>query len=171
VNTPLVRSRRAFIKALAPISLAHIARVVQPPQSAFSARELADYRLTDEVFRRFAHATRLIASATRHDARFEQQPLLTKDIVVAGDAAEMATALQSRLEGEPSVAVALFAADISSHEYATFSISMFAARLAHGFVASGAMRRVPAGVASDNVTFVGRHEREIAVLLKQLRLE
>ena len=66
---------------------------------------------------------------------------------------------------------ALFAADISSREYATFAIALFAARLAHGFVESGAMRRVPQGVAADNVAFVAAHAGEIAIVARQLKLQ
>lgn len=142
-----------------------------PGAQPFDARSLADYRLTEPVLKRFAHATRVLTNVMQADARFEREPLITREISVSGDAPEMAAALQQRLDQEPALAAALFAADISAHEYATFAIALFAARLAQGFVKSGAMRRVPAGVAADNVAFVAAHERDIAALLKQLNLE
>jgi hypothetical protein len=123
------------------------------------------------MLKRFAHATRLITAATSRDPRFEHDPLVTRDISVSGDAAEMATALQKRLDNEPALAGALFAADVSARDYAAFAIVLFGARLAHGFVKSGALRRVPPGVAAENVAFVEAHAAEISALLKQLGLE
>lgn len=140
-------------------------------QDAFDASELAAYRLTDPVFRRFAHATRLIGKTLRTDERFRDAPLITRDIWVAGEAVDMATQLRTRLENDASLSAALFAADISAREYAAFAIALFGAHLAHGFVRSGAMRRVPAGVAADNVAFVDARDAEITALLKQLTLE
>lgn len=140
-------------------------------QTPFSAAELAGYRLVEAVFKRFAHATRLVGKIMRGDPRYERAPLITRDITVDGEAVEMATALQRRLDSEPALAAALFAADISSREYALFAISLFAAHLAHGFVSSGAMRRVPSGVATDNVAFVTAHQREIRALFVELRVE
>ena len=138
---------------------------------AFGPRELSDYRLTEPVFKRFAHATRLLATTMQRDPRFAREPLITREISVEGEAVAMATALRARLDGDASLSTALFAADISSREYAAFAIALFAARLASGFVKSGAIRRVPAGVATDNVAFITAHEKEVAALLKQLSLE
>jgi hypothetical protein len=135
------------------------------------APQLASYRLTLPVFLRFAHATRLMAAEMERDPRFARDPLFNREVSVAGDVVEMATALQSRLDNEPTLAAALFAADISTHEYATFALSLFAARLAHGFLESGAMRKVPSGVAADNVAFVREHLPAIRVALSQLGLE
>ena len=140
-------------------------------QPALDARQLASYRLTLPVFLRFAHATRLMAAEMETDPRFARDPLFNREVSVAGDAVEMATALQSRLDNEPTLAAALFAADMSTHEYATFALALFAARLAHGFLESGAMRRVPPGVAADNVAFVSEHLPAIRVALSQLGLE
>ena len=152
--------------------MAVLAAICTPvSQRGFDAKELAAYRLTPAVFKRFAHATRLIAAISEREARFQKEPLFTREISVAGDAPEMATALEKRLDSDPSLAAALFAADIGAHEYAAFAISLFAARLAQGFLKSGAMRRVPAGVAADNVAFADAHATEIAALLKQLKLE
>jgi hypothetical protein len=138
---------------------------------SFDARTLANYRLTRPVFTRFAHATRLLASHMRSDPRFEREPLFSKDVSVAGDAVEMATALRSRLDNDATLSAALFAADISAHEYATFALALVGARLAHGFLESGAMRRVPPGVAADNVAFVAEHLAAVRTALGQLGLE
>jgi hypothetical protein len=146
-------------------------RTLRAPGDQFDTKTLAEYRLTEPVFKRFAHATRLLSNITHADARFEREPLITREISVSGDAPEMAAALQRRLDSEPALAAALFAADISAHEYALFAIALFAARMAAGFVKSGAMRRVPPGVAAENVAFVTAHEREITALLKQLKLD
>lgn len=140
-------------------------------QKPVEADDLAQYRLTEPVFKRFAHATRLIGNTIAADSRYQRDPLITPEIAVAGDAAEMAAVLQRRLDTDPACAAALFAADISAREYAAFAIALFAARLAHGFVRSGAMRRVPPGVTTDNVAFIERHAKEIASLMKQLNLE
>lgn len=146
-----------------------------PPQTraqpAFDAVTLANYRLTLPVFTRFAHATRLLGAGMRRDPRFERDPLFTREVSVAGDAVEMATALRTRLDSEPGLAAALFAADISAHEYVTFALALVGARLAHGFLESGAMRRVPTGVAADNVAFVRTHLAAVRAALRQLGLE
>ena len=162
--------RRAFLCGLAAIWRLN-AVVRGERQASFNEKELASYRLTTAVLKRFAHATRLIAAAMQRDARFADQPLITREISVSGDAPEMAAALQHRLDSEPALTAALFAAEISAHEYATCALALFAARLAQGFRNSGAMRRVPEGVAADNVSFVNAHESEVATLLKQLHLE
>ena len=140
----------------------------QPP---LDARVLAEYRLTAPVFKRFAHATKLIAAALARDPRLVREPLFTKDVTVSGDAPAMAARLQQRLDTEPAFAAALFAADIDAREYTIFALSLFAARLAHGFLTSGALRRVSPGVASDNVAFVRANDSEVTELLKQLQLE
>jgi len=140
-------------------------------QPAFDARQLANYRLTLPVFLRFAHATRLLAAQMRTDSRFERDPLFSRDVSVAGDAVEMDTTLRTRLDQDATLAAALFAADISAHEYATFALALLGARLAHGFLESGAMRLVPPGVAADNVAFVREHLPAIRAALIQLGLE
>lgn len=139
-------------------------------QPTFAARELADYRLTEPVFKKFVHATRLMLMATRNEQRFADAPLFSRDITVSGDAPEMATALQRRVDSDPLLAGAVFAADVSGREYATFAITLFAARLAYGFVKSGVLRAVPAGVPTHNVEFVAQHETAISSLFKELGL-
>lgn len=164
--------RRDFLSAVACLSWLHHApvRTAELAQE-FDAATLANYRLTALTFTRFAHATRLIGVVIRDDPRYRENPLITRDISVAGDAPQMASLLQRRLEADPALNAALFAADLGAREYAAFAIALFAARLAHGFVKSGAMRRVPAGVAADNVAFVASREKEINRLMQQLKLE
>lgn len=135
------------------------------------AKELAAYQLTRGVFDRFARATRLILARTRGDARYERDPLFTKEITVFGDALESAAALQTRLETDPVLAGALFAADIDAREYSTFAITLFGARLAHGFMKSGALRRVPDGPTAHNVAFVAANEADVIALLREMGLE
>jgi hypothetical protein len=140
-------------------------------QRPIDAPELAEYRLTAEALERFARATRLIVTATRDDQRFDEAPLFSKDITVSGDAVEAAAILQRRLEAEPVLAGALFAAEIDAREYAKFALTLFGARLAHGFVQSGALRRVPPGAATDNIAFIEIHKTAIRALLRQMDLE
>ena len=156
--------RRHFLVTVATLALGTSVRA----QRAFTAAELANYRLTTATFTRFAHATRLIGAVIRKDPRYTADPLITTDIAVAGDAAQMAGLLQQRLELDPALDAALFAADISAREYTTFTIALLAARLAHGFVESGALRRVPPGVATDNVSFVAARAKEVGELVKLL---
>ena len=167
---PFRSSRRDFL-GLVLFAIASVRPAHAWTQHRFDPKELADYRLAPEVFKRFAHATRLIATTLGSDSRFEREPLITKEILVTGDAPDMAAALQKRLDSEPALAPALFAADISSHEYAAFAIALFAAWLAHGFLKSGAMRRVPPGAAADNVAFIAAHDKQVAAVLKQLNLD
>ena len=140
-------------------------------QPAISARELAGYRLTAPVLTQFEEASRLIADATRHDPAFAQSPLFTEEISVSGDAPAMAAALESRLRNHPALSQALRTAHITSREYTRFALALVAARLAHGFVTSGVLRTVPAGVAADNVAFVEAHHAEIAAILKTLGID
>ncbi|MGH9175390.1 MAG: hypothetical protein ACRD1H_13585, partial [Vicinamibacterales bacterium] len=137
----------------------------------FTAKELADYRLSLPVFEQFDHASRLIAAATRDDPNLAENPLFTREVSVLGDAPVMAAELEARLRSAPALAAALRAADISARDYTKFALSLFAARLAHGFVKSGALRIVPPGVATDNVAFVEAHQVEIAAVLQLLGLE
>ena len=140
-------------------------------QSEFGATEIANYRLEAGIFTRFARASRLIAAATQADARFERDPLFTKDILLSGDVLPMAVALEARLRSEPALAKAFFAADLAPHEYTKFVITLVAARFAYGFVKSGVLRSVPAGVHADNVTFVDAHLSEIEAVLKALGVD
>lgn len=143
----------------------------QPGSKPVEASELAEYRLTAPVLTRFAHASRLIATATRNRPALQETPLFSREITVSGDAADAAAALQARLDAEPAFATALFAADLDSREYVKFALALFAARLAHGFVKSGAIRRVPAGAAADNIAFIEQNEVAVRGLLRMLELE
>ena len=140
-------------------------------QTEFGVTEIAEYRLEAVTFERFDRASRLIAAATRTDARFARDPLFTKDILLSGDVLPMAVALEARLRSEPAFAGAFFAADLTPHEYTKFVLALVAARLAHGFVKSGVIRRVPPGVHADNVTFVDAHLVRIQAVMKDLGVE
>jgi hypothetical protein len=140
-------------------------------QPSFTVRELAEYRLSLPTFRQFEQASRRIADVARDDRRLADNPLFTREVLVLGDAVEAADRLEARLTGEPALAAALLGSQISAHDYTRFALALFGARLAHGFVKSGAIRFVPDGVAKDNVAFVEAHEREIADVLRVLGIE
>lgn len=142
-----------------------------PVQFTFTVEELAQYRLSLPVFEQFERASTLIAAATRHDPELAARPLFTREVLLDGDASIVAAELATRLHGEPRFAAALREAGISAPDYARFALSLVAARLAHGFVSSGAMRRVPAGVPADNVAFVEAHHAEVSAVLKVLGIE
>jgi hypothetical protein len=107
----------------------------------------------------------------QRDPRYEHDPLFSKDVAVAGDAVEMATALRSRLDSDAALAGALFAAEISAHEYTTFALALLGARLAYGFVDAGVLRRVPSGVAAENIDFVRGNLAAVRATLAHLGLE
>ena len=140
-------------------------------QPAYTAKEIAAYRLSAPVFERFSHASRLIVKATHDDPRLAMDPLFTRDVSVLDDVVVAASTLDARLQKEPALQSALHASRMTPHEFTTFALTLFAARLAHGFVKSGAMRYVPDGVTKDNVAFIDTHEREVAALLQTLGLE
>jgi hypothetical protein len=137
-------------------------------QAPFDVRELADYRLTIAAFRQFQVASRLIAATTRREDRFAGDPLFTREILLVGEAREMAAALERRLRTDPDLAEALRPARMPAREYTKFALALFGAHLAHGFVASGALRGVPPGVTADNVAFVEAHRTDIAAVLTEL---
>ena len=140
-------------------------------QAEFGVTEIADYRRDATVFAQFTRASHLIAAATRADRRFERDPLFTKDILLSGDVLPMAVALEARLRNEPALAGAFLAADFTPHEYTKFVIALAAARLAHGFVESGVLRRVPPGVHADNVMFVGANLAQVDAVLKEIGVD
>jgi hypothetical protein len=140
-------------------------------QADFTVKELADYRLTVPVFRKFEQASGLIATATHADAKLAENPLFTREVSVLGDAPVVAAELEARLQRDASLAGALRASNISAREYAKFALALFGARLAHGFMKSGALRVIPAGVATENVAFVEAHEAKVAVVLQLLGVE
>jgi hypothetical protein len=140
-------------------------------QAPLTVQELAHYRLSPAVFERFDRASRRLAEAVAADPRLVADPPFTRAIAVLDDAADAAATLERRLSREWALASALGAAGMPPREYTTFAISLIGARLAHGFVKSGAMRFVPPGVAADNVAFIDAHEREVAAILRLLGVE
>jgi hypothetical protein len=140
-------------------------------QAPLEVDELAKYRLTTGVFMQFEVASRSIAAAMRADPAFTREPLFTREIVLSGDAAVAATALETRLQTDPGLGRALRAAKLSAREYTKFALAVIAARLAHGFVKAGVLRGVPDGPAASNVAFVQAHEVEIASLLADLGID
>jgi hypothetical protein len=137
-------------------------------QTSIDVYELADYRLTPEVFERFVQASRRIADITQEDATFTFAPLFTKELVRDGDAVAETAGLVSRLEHHPGLAAALAGANITPREYAKFAITLIVAHLAHGFLASGVLPRVPAGAPTINVEFIKAHESDVTVALARL---
>lgn len=137
-------------------------------QSPIDVYELADYRLTTEVFERFVQANSRIVDVTQQDTAFTYAPLFTKDVALSGDAVAEAAGLVARLTNHPGLAAALEAAKITPREYSKFAITLIAAHLAYGFLSSGAMRRVPPGAPTVNVEFVKTHESDVTAALASL---
>jgi hypothetical protein len=137
-------------------------------QAPIDVYELADYRLTTEVFERFVQASGRIADVTRDDPSFTYAPLFTKDVALSGDAVAAAAGLVARLEHHPALASALETTMITPREYTKFAITLIAAHLANGFLASGVLPRVPAGAPTINVEFVKTHEAAITTVLTSL---
>jgi hypothetical protein len=138
------------------------------PTTAFDLKELATYRLTVPVLEQFERATRLLGGVTRGDPGFAAKPLFNRDISLSGDAPVVAAALEARLRSDARLAHALDTAGLTAREYTKFALALFAAHLAHGFVKSGVLRAVPAGVATDNVTFIANHAEQVAHVLAVL---
>jgi hypothetical protein len=137
-------------------------------QAPIDISELADYRLTADVFERLVRATQRIAAIAREDASFTYAPLLTKDQALSGDAVAAASALAARLENHAGLAAALEASNITPREYSKFVITLIAAHLANGFVKAGVLRGVPSGAPSINVEFVKTHESDVVATLALL---
>jgi hypothetical protein len=140
-------------------------------QPAFQARELAEYRLTAVSFSRVIEAGRLIAPLVNREPRFTDAPLFTREVLLLGDAVEMATALEARLRGDQALATALDTAKITPHEFTTFTFALFGAHMARGFLQSGALRFVPPGVTADNVAFVNANADAVSGFFDGLRIE
>jgi hypothetical protein len=137
-------------------------------QAPIEIYDLADYRLTSEVFEQFVKASGRVTEITQHDPAFRYAPLFTKDVAISGDAAAMAQGLTARLESHAGLAAALAAAKITPREYAKFALSLIGAHLAHGFVKAGVLLKVPAGAPTINVDFVNSHDAEVTAVLEQL---
>jgi hypothetical protein len=137
-------------------------------QSPIDVYELADYRLTTDVFERFVLANGRIVDIIDHDASFTDAPLFTKDLALSGDAVAEAAGLIARLANHAGLAAALEAAKITPREYAKFAITLIAARLAYGFLNAGVLPRVPSGAPTLNVEFVKTHESDVTAALAHL---
>jgi hypothetical protein len=151
--------------------VATIAGLVTVPvtaQSPIDVYELADYRLTTDVFERFVQANGRIADITEHDSSFTYAPLFTRDVALAGDAVAEAAGLVARLANHAGLTAALEAAKITPREYSKFAITLIAAHLAHGFLKAGVLPRVPSGAPTINVEFVKTHEPDVAAALASL---
>jgi hypothetical protein len=137
-------------------------------QTPIDVYELADYRLTTEMFERFVKASRRIADVIRDDSAFTYAPLFTRDVALSGDAVAAAAGLVARLENHTALAAALDEATITPREYTKFAITLIAAHLAQGFLASGVLPRVPAGAPTINVEFVKSHQADVDAALASL---
>jgi hypothetical protein len=137
-------------------------------QAPIDVYELADYRLTSEVFERFVQATGRIGKIITDDPAFGDAPLVTKDAALSGDAVAEVATLVTRLENHRGLANALAAAKITPREYGKFTIALIAARLAYGFLQAGVLPRVPSGAPTINVEFVKTHEPEVVAALALL---
>ena len=158
------RVTAAFCVGAATLLMATFVRA----QAPIDVYELADYRLTTDVFERFVQASGRIADATRDDSAFTYAPLFTKDVALSGDAVAEAAGLVARLENHPALVAALGTAMITPREYTKFAITLIAAHLAHGFLAAGVLPRVPAGAPTINVEFVKAHEADVTAVLTSL---
>jgi hypothetical protein len=137
-------------------------------QTAIDRYELADYRLTADVFERFVKASTRIAEIAANDASFADAPLFTKDVALSGDAVVEAEGLVARLERHSGLAAALDAATITPREYAKFAIALVGAHLAYNFVKAGVLKRVPSGAPTTNVEFVKAHDADVTAALESL---
>src|SRR5262245_19846657 len=160
--------RRPLVMLLVIASIA--ARLASPmaAQAPIDVNDLADYRLTEEVFKQFVQASRRIAQITSQDTVFTFEPLFTKDVALSGDAAAEASGLVARLDNHAGLTAALAAAKLTSREYSKFAIALVGAHLAHNFVKAGVLQRVPSGAPTINVEFVKAHESEVTAVLEDL---
>lgn len=147
------------------------AQISSTPRSSIDVYDLADYRLTPDVFDQFVQASGRVADITSHDATFRYAPLFTKEVAVSGDAPAMASGLVARLENHTGLSAALQSANITPREYAKFAISLVAAHMAHQFITAGVLKRVPEGAPTINVEFVKSHESAVAAVLAQLGIQ
>lgn len=160
----------AIHNATATLCLGLIVVLMPTPllAQAIDVYELADYRLTTDVFERFVKASNRIGDVIRDDSSFRYAPLFTRDVALSGDAVAAAAGLVARLENHQALAAALDEAKITPREYTKFAITLIAAHLAHGFLASGVLPRVPGGAPTINVEFVKAHEADVTGALTSL---
>jgi hypothetical protein len=139
-------------------------------QSPIDVHELADYRLTTEVFERFVQANGRMVDITQDDSAFVDAPLFTKDVALSGDAVAEAAGLVARLANHAGLAAALGAAKLTPREYTKFAMTLIAAHLAYRFMDAGVLLRVPPGAPTINVEFVRTHESDVTAALASLGL-
>jgi hypothetical protein len=159
-------------RSIAPLILAVALAGSHPAsgraQAPIDVYDLADYRLTPQVFKQFVQASQKIGEITRSDSAFTFAPLFTREVVLSGDAPEMAAGLVSRLENHAGLTAALQTAKLTSREYSKFAITLVAAHMAHGFIKAGVLPRVPDGAPTHNVEFVDTHQTEVTAVLADL---
>jgi|SRR6185436_17179446 len=160
-------SRVAHI-AMAALVLAGTALQPLSAQAALDMYELADYRLTTEVFERFTRATNRIEEITRDDASFKSAPLFTKNAALSGNPVAEATGLVARLEQHAALAASLQAAKLTPREYAKFALGLVAAHLAYDLVKSGVLLQIPSGAPAMNIEFMKTHESAVIATLVRL---
>jgi hypothetical protein len=137
-------------------------------QSPIDVHELADYRLTTEIFERFVQANGRMVDITQDDSAFIDAPLFTKDVALSGDAVAEAAGLVARLANHAGLAAALGAAKLTPREYTKFAMTLIAAHLAYRFMNAGVLLRVPPGAPTINVEFVRTHEPNVTAALASL---
>ena len=161
-------ARTTIAAALLVATTADLVCASAAAQASIDVDALANYRLTTEVFERFVLASGRVGEITRKDPAFKDAPLFTKDVTLSDDAVAAVKVLEARLGQHAGVAAAVKAAKMTPREYATFAIALVAARLAHGFLKAGVLRRVPAGAPTANVEFVEAHESDVIQTLAYL---
>jgi hypothetical protein len=161
-----MRPRAATLFVVCAVAV--ITVVQMSAQTPIDEYELADYRLTADVFERFVQASTRVGEIARTDPMFTFAPLFTKTVIVSGDAVIAASGLVARLENHVGLSAALEAAKLTPREYAKFTISLVGAHLAYNFLKTGALKRVPAGAPTINVEFVKAHETAVTAALESL---
>lgn len=164
----MTRARIAVAAACFIAAVAGLGTRILTAQAPIDQYELADYRLTQDVFERFVKASGPVGEIARQDPAFRFAPLFTKDVMLSGDAVTAATGLTARLENHAGLAGALATAKITPREYSKFVITLVAAHMAYGFLKSGVLPRVPSGAPTINVEFVKTHESNVASVLESL---
>jgi hypothetical protein len=164
----MIRTTRLAAMTLRMGTAALLMTTILHAQAPIDVYELADYRLTTDVFERFVQASGRIADITRDDSSFDFAPLFTKDVALADDAVAAAAGLMARIENHKGLAEVLDASKITPREYVKFALTLIAAHLAHGFMTSGVLPRVPAGAPTINVEFVKAHTADVTAALASL---
>ncbi len=159
---------RSVVPLILAVVLAGWQPVISSAQAPIDVYDLADYRLTPEVFKQFVQASQRVGEITRSDSQFTFAPLFTKEVVLSGDAVAMATGLVARLDNHAGLSAALQTAKLTSREYSKFAITLVAAHMAHGFIKAGVLPRVPDGAPTHNVEFVDTHQTEVTAVLAEL---